>query len=186
MNEREIASIQVPIPKVNYLKKKWMDIYTPLVSIANLEVRMNLSIPSIDLRLAIDNENIMCLEKGKMFINLILLGFTPQEAILALKEECAVNISFTVKDIKKLSGHNLERAVGRVVGREGKIKEQIEQSSRTKIVIKNDTFHILGSEEGVKLAKDGICRLVMGANPGSIQNKMRRIAKKMKEECFLV
>ncbi|ELA47456.1 hypothetical protein VCUG_01107 [Vavraia culicis subsp. floridensis] len=175
-------SVNVPIPKIKAFKEHWMEIYTPLVNVVGLQVRMNLRVPCVDLRVEDDN-NQLHLEKGVQFLNAILDGFTPEQAVNLLKNDTSL-IKFHISEIKRLSGDNVSRAMGRIIGREGKVKSAIEHTMGVCMLVKDDEIFLLGDEEGIKRAKESISRLVLGAHPGSILNKLKVIASKQRKGYF--
>ena len=39
--------------------------------------------------------------------------------------------------------------------------------------------HVLGSAQNIKVARDAICDLIIGAPPGKVYNRMRTVAKRL-------
>ncbi|KAG0439027.1 Pre-rRNA-processing protein PNO1 [Dictyocoela muelleri] len=176
--DHEYRTIIIPIPivKVKPLKRIWMQIYEPLVNISGLQVRMNLQAPSIDLR-SID---CLALERGRIFINAILKGFSPIDCVSALKDDDTSVVSFRISDVKKLPRNGLERAIGRIIGTDGKMKSTIENTTRCKLIVFDDEISILGTPDNTKMARDAVCRLIMGSKPNSISNRLKILSSKRK------
>ena len=40
-------------------------------------------------------------------------------------------------------------------------------------------IHLLGSFSNIKIARDAICDLIIGAPPGKVYNRMRTVAKRL-------
>ena len=61
------------------------------------------------------------------------------------------------------------------------MKLAIENATRTRLVIANERIHVLGSVANIKVARDAVCDLIMGAPIGKVYNKMRSVAKRVNE-----
>ena len=179
------ASRRIPIPphRMTPLKKAWIQIYTPLVQHLHLQVRMNVKKRSVDLKCSELTEDIGAVQKASDFIKAFTLGFEVNDAIALLRLEDLFIDSFEIKDVKTLHGDNLSRAVGRIVGKDGKTRFTIENTSKTRIVIADTKIHILGSFQNIKVARDAVVNLIMGASPGKVYSKLRTISSRMKERC---
>ena len=57
----------------------------------------------------------------------------------------------------------------------------IENATRTRIVVADSHVHVLGSFANIKLARDAICSLILGAPPGKVYNQLRNVAKRLAE-----
>lgn len=123
----QIRSVSIPTYKFTYFKSNWMQIYTPLVDLFDIQIRFNLVTKTIDLR----SQHTKDLERCAQFITAILYGFIIEDSARMLKSKDVFIESFRIQDVKKLQNDHLSRAVGRIIGREGKIKRAIETSTNT-------------------------------------------------------
>jgi RNA-binding protein PNO1 len=177
------ASRRIPVPphRLTPLKKDWLKIYTPLVENMGLQVRMNLKKKAVDIRCSEETVEIGAVQKAADFIKAYTLGFEVEDAISLLRLEDLYIDTFEIKDVKTLHGDNLSRAIGRIVGKDGKTKYTIENTSRTRIVVADTKIHILGSFQNIKIARDAMVNLILGASPGKVYSKLRTISTRMKE-----
>lgn len=175
-------NVSIPTQKIGFFKRNWMQIYTPLVDLFDLQVRFNLQTKSIDLR----TKTPANLERCAQFITALLYNFPIESALLILKKPDVFIDSFKIKDVKKLKNDHVGRAIGRIVGREGKIKKAIETSSNSKIVINGDEITIMGSVDNVRIARDSVCRLIMGSDPSKVCNGLRNVTGKIKDRIGMV
>mmetsp|Transcript_48326 Transcript_48326/g.58301 ORF Transcript_48326/g.58301 Transcript_48326/m.58301 type:complete len:248 (-) Transcript_48326:213-956(-) len=177
----EYRRIRCPAHRYTPLRESWEQILTPLVEYLKLQVRFNTRTRSCEMKTSAHTLDTGSLQKGADFVSAFMLGFEVQDAVALLRLDDLYVESFQVTDVKLLSGDHLSRAVGRVAGQDGKTRFAIENATRTRIVIADTRIHMLGSYANIRVARNAICDLVMGAPPGKVYNSMRNVAKRMNE-----
>ncbi|TDH72105.1 hypothetical protein CCR75_004570 [Bremia lactucae] len=179
--KNDFRRVRVPAHRYTPLKKDWPNIMKPIVEHLKLQIRMNTKTRCIELKNSLHTADAGALQKAADFVQAYMMGFEVQDAVALLRLEDLFIDTFEVNDVKMLKGDHLSRAIGRVAGQDGKTKYAVENATRTRIVLADQKVHILGSFANIKLARDAICSLIMGAPPGKVYNKMRNVASRMNE-----
>lgn len=177
----EYRRIRCPAHRYTPLRENWEMLLTPLVEYLKLQVRFNTRTRSVEMKTSRHTLDTSSLQKGADFVSAFMLGFEPQDAVALLRLDDLYVESFQVTDVKILRGDHLSRAIGRVAGQDGKTRFAIENATRTRIVIADSRIHLLGSYGNIRLARNAICDLILGAPPGKVYNNMRNVAKRMNE-----
>ncbi|KAI9205683.1 uncharacterized protein BJ171DRAFT_474170 [Polychytrium aggregatum] len=174
---------KVPIPphRMTPLKKDWLQIYTPLVDNLKLHVRMNVQARAVEIKTSADTQEEGAIQKAADFVRAYALGFEVGDAMALIRMDDLYLDTFEIKDVKTLGGDNLSRAIGRIVGKDGKTKYTIENTTRTRIVVADTKIHILGSFQNIKIARDAVVNLILGSTPGKVYTTLRTISSRLKE-----
>lgn len=133
--KKEIRRITVPPNRFGPLKQQWIDIFTPIVSNLKLQIRMNMRTKQVEIQTSEYTEDIGALQRATDFVKAFLLGFEIKDAVALLRLDNLYVDSFDIEDVKRLSGDNMSRAIGRIAGKDGRTKILIENSTRTRIVL---------------------------------------------------
>ncbi|EXJ65530.1 pre-rRNA-processing protein PNO1 [Cladophialophora yegresii CBS 114405] len=178
-----IQSRKVPIPphRMSPLKTSWPKIYPPLVEHLKLQVRMNIKSKAVELRTSKFTTDAGALQKGEDFVKAFTLGFDVDDAIALLRLDDLYIETFEIKDVKTLQGEHLGRAIGRIAGKDGKTKFAIENTSKTRLVLADSKIHILGGFQNIRIAREAVVSLILGAPPGKVYGNLRTVASRMKE-----
>ena len=146
-----------------------------------MQVRFNTKTRSVEMKTSPHTIDTGALQKGADFVSAFMMGFEVQDAVALLRLDDLYVESFQVTDVKLLRGDHLSRAIGRIAGQDGKTRFAIENATRTRIVIADQRIHLLGSYANLRVARNAICDLILGAPPGKVYNTMRNVAKRMSE-----
>ena len=177
----EYRKIRCPPNRMTPLRDQWDNIMTPIVQFLKLQIRFNQKNRSVELKTSEFTDDPGAIQKGQDFVEAFMMGFEVQDAVAMLRLEDLFIDSFMVTDVKILHGDHLSRAIGRIAGHDGKTKYAIENATRTRIVIADQKINIMGSFANIKLAKDAICNLIIGAPPGKVYNQMKNVARRLNE-----
>ncbi|GMI51902.1 hypothetical protein TeGR_g484 [Tetraparma gracilis] len=165
--------IRCPPHRYTPLRDCWEQILTPLVEYLHLQVRFNTKTRSVEMKTSPATLDGGAVQKGADFVSCFMMGFEVADAVALLRLDDLYVDSFQVTDVKLLRGDHLSRAIGRVAGQDGKTRHAIENATRTRVVVADDRIHILGSYANIRVARDAVCNLILGAPPGKVYNNMR-------------
>ena len=177
----EYRKIRCPSHRLTPLRSQWETLMSPIVEHLKLQIRFNPKSRCVELKTSESTEDMGAIQKGQDFIEAFMMGFEIQDAVAMLRLDDLYIDSFMVTDVKMLHGDHLSRALGRIAGQDGKTKYAIENATRTRIVMADQKIHIMGSFANIKLARDAVCNLVIGAPPGKVYNQMRNVARRLNE-----
>jgi len=177
----ESKRVSIPLHRLGPLREKWMQIYDPIVTHMRLQVRMNTKSKAVELRTSEHTDDVGALQKAVDFLRAFVLGFEVNDAVALLRLDDLFIDSFEIHDVKMLQGDNLSRAIGRIVGKDGKTRFTIENTTRTRIIVADSHIHILGSFNNIKVARDSIVSLILGSPPGKVYAKLQSIAWRVAE-----
>ncbi|CAD6887809.1 unnamed protein product [Tilletia controversa] len=190
--EKQERKIPIPPHRLSPLKRDWPKIYTPLVEMANLQVRMNVKRHTVELRsskhtlasaaagLGVSG-GLGMLQRGADFVKAYALGFDVDDAIALLRMDDLFVDTFEIKDVKTLHGDHLSRAIGRIAGKDGRTRYAIENASRTRVVLADTKIHILGSFQNIRIARDAVVSLIMGSPPGKVYANLKTIGARQRQ-----
>jgi ribosomal RNA assembly protein len=105
--------------------------------------------------------------KARDFVHAVGRGFNPEIAFALLDEEMYLEI-INLKLVVGTNPNKLKRFRGRLIGREGRTRRIIEETTGTRISIFGNTVGIIGPYERLRVARDAVYMLLEGAKHGSV------------------
>ena len=94
-------------------------------------------------------------------------GMNPERALQLLNDDNHLML-YDMREYVGKNANQQRRIRSRLIGRNGRIRELIEEHSGAEIVIYGSTVVIIGDEEGLPLAGQAIERLLQGAEHSSV------------------
>ncbi len=129
----------------------------------------------------IDGEDAVKEHKTVMVIQAIGRGFNPEKALLLLDDEYYLSV-LKLKEMFGKSKKSLTHKKGRVIGKEGKVREKIEEDTNCFISIYGNTVSIIGKETGLEKAENAVKLLLGGMDFNIVENVLEE--KKLVEKKF--
>ena len=117
---------------------------------------------------------------AKEVVKAVGRGFNPRVALLLLKQDYSFEL-INMKDVAGKSKNTILRLKGRVIGKGGKSREEVERLTDTHISIYGKTIGIIGEIASATLARQAVGMLLDGAMHKTVY---RFLEKKKKEILF--
>lgn len=143
-------------------------------------------------RLEIDSENgdiqifgndAINLYTTKEIITAIGRGFNPQTAMMLLKPDYAIEI-INLKDSAR-TPNDLIRLRARIIGEGGRARTTIESLTQSYISIFGKTVSIIGTFEGLNLARRAIDMLIKGSAHGNVYKFLEKKQKELRTQVVI-
>ena len=114
-------------------------------------------------------------------VKAIARGFSPERAFTLFEDEDLYLEVIELSEVADGPG-KLERIRGRIIGRDGKSRSQIEDLTNTEISVYGKTVAIIGMIDQVKVAREAIEMLINGISHESVYAFLDRKKREMKQD----
>ena len=146
-------------------------------------VRLEIDSRGGEINIVDDNADPILALKVRDVVRAIGRGFSPRRAESLFSDDAYLE----VLDIREYSGKNIKRVNqirGRVIGRDGRTREMIEEYTEAEISIYGNTVAIIGTLEAVDASKHAVDMLLSGSRHGSVYRYLDRRRRKQKQKEF--
>lgn len=114
-------------------------------------------------------------------------GFSPQKAEYLFTDTYQL-IVIPLRDFAKAGSKRISQVRGRVIGRNGRTREIIEELTSTNISVYGDTVSIIGDYLSINYSKEAIMKLINGSKHKTVYRYLEKLAKDIRykkiEETF--
>jgi len=111
-------------------------------------------------------------------VRAVARGFNPKTALLLVKQDYTLEI-VDMKDVAGKNKSTMQRLKGRVIGKGGKSREEIERLTETYISVYGKTIGIIGETAQVALAHQAIAMLLGGSMHKTVYQFLEKKRKEM-------
>lgn len=135
----------------------------------------------VDIAVKPDSPDPAAALRAKDMVLAIGRGFSPPRAFSLFNED----MTFDIVDLHDYFGKNeaeIKRVDGRIIGREGKSRRNLEQLTGTLISVSGHTVSIIGTFESVSTAKDALEKLIEGRQHNTVYKFLRKKRSQTKKE----
>ncbi|SMD31596.1 ribosomal RNA assembly protein [Picrophilus oshimae DSM 9789] len=112
-------------------------------------------------------------------VQAIARGFSPEKALTLFNE----NMQLIVISLKDFAGHNSNRINelrGRVIGRNGRTRQIIEELTNTYISVSGNTVSIIGDFIGIGYSKEAVEMLLLGRKHKTVYSYLEKSVSEIK------
>jgi len=121
----------------------------------------------------------VALFKARDIVQAIGRGFSPERAFKLFEDDVILSV-VDITDYVKRSRNNLVRVRARLIGKEGKTRRIIEETTHTYLSIYGDTVAIIGDEEDVRAAEEAVVSIIKGAPHSAVYRMLDGYARRRK------
>ncbi len=108
-------------------------------------------------------------------------GFSPRRAEILAKEDFDLHI-IDLNEYVGDSKNAIARVKGRIIGKNGRSRELIEEITETRISVYGGTVAYIGNPEGLEAAREALMRLIKGSFHKTVWNYLYAWRRKMKKD----
>lgn len=114
-------------------------------------------------------------------VKAIARGFSPERAAILLEDPDLYLEIIELSDFG-LNDAKMARIRGRIIGRDGRSRSQIEDMSSTEISVYGKTVGIIGTIDQVKIAREAVEMLIKGVSHESVYSFLEKKKRELKQD----
>ncbi|MDD1713128.1 MAG: KH domain-containing protein [Methanoregulaceae archaeon] len=140
-----------------------------------------ITIDSNEGMVSVEGEDPVTVIRATETINAVNRGFSPERAFLLLDDE---DLLFDLLDLSAVadSTRQLDRIRGRIIGKDGRSREQIEHMTDTAISVFGKTVALIGLPEQLKVAREAIEMIIKGIPHETVYAFLERKKREAKQD----
>lgn len=179
--------VKVPKERVGVLVGPSGAVRTHIEEKLNAKLKIDSESGDVEISLSPNAPDPTALFRAKDIVTAIGRGFSAEHAFILIDNEDAL---FEVIDLHESVGKSeadIKRLKGRVIGKDGRTRNLIEELTETHVSVYGHTISIIGEGEQIEIAKQAVRMLLHGSLHSTVYrflHKKRRDLKKKKLEIW--
>ena len=136
---------------------------------------------AVEITLNPGNRDFTAIFTVRNVVKAIGRGFSPQRAEILAKEDFDLHI-IDLNEFVGDSKNAIARVKGRIIGKNGRSRELIEELTETRISVYGGTVAYNGNPEGLEAAREALMKLIKGSFHKTVWNYLYAWRRKMKKD----
>jgi len=157
--------LKIPKDRIAVLIGKNGETKTEIEKLTKTKIEVDSKTGNID----VEGEEALDFYISLNIIKAIARGFSPEHAFMLKQEDYFLEII----DLKEKLGKNdklIQQKKGRVIGKNGKTRKEIEEKTETFVSVYGKTISKIGKEQGIEKARNVIKMLLEGASHSTAES----------------
>jgi ribosomal RNA assembly protein len=169
--------IKIPKERIAILIGKKGEVKKQLEDNTKTKIRVD----SKEGDISVSGEDALSLYSTRDIIRAIGRGFNPEIAMLLLKQDYAFEM-INLPDFDNPS--QFLRIKGRIIGREGRSRELIEEHTETYVSVYGKTVSLIGETENVSVARRAVEMLIKGSPHSNVYRWLEKMRRELKRRQY--
>lgn len=173
--------LKIPLERVGVLVGPKGRVKRRIESVFEVSLNIDSGSGAVEISLRPGAKDIMAVFTVRNIVKAIGRGFNPRRAERLADEEFDLVI-IDLSDYVGRSKNALARVKGRIIGRDGRSRELLEELTETMISVYGHTVAIIGRIGSFDMAREAVLMLVKGAFHKTVWNFLYAYRRKMKKK----
>ena len=170
--------IRIPLERVGVLIGKNGEVRNRIAQHSKMTITINSELGEVKINDQ-ESEDPLMIFKVENIIRAIGRGFSPDKAMNLFKDDMEFYI-FDIHDFVGKKKTHLHRVKSRVIGKNGKTKQLIEELTESHISIYGHTISIIGNIINIDITKKAIEKLLNGNKHATVYRFLEKHMKKIR------
>ena len=135
----------------------------------------------VEIKVNQDQPDVSVMFTVKNIVKAIGRGFSPKKALMLQDEDNDIMV-IDLEEYVGTSKNAQNRVRGRIIGKEGKSRELLEELTECQVSVYGGTVALIGSYEMLQVAKEAVEMLLNGSYHKTVWNHLYAYRRKMRKE----